>query len=126
MDKITLDKLERYYNLQELRKEIDQELSMLKEEFHQIFDEAVGKNRAGEFARDGYTVKRQIRKTEKFDEGRAVKRLEELAMEDLIETVRRPDKTKINAAVELGLLRQEQIEDLIVRQYSRVLTVRRS
>lgn len=124
MEKIHVDKLERFYNLQEMKKEIDQELGELKKEFNRIFDESVGENRAGEFVEAGYQLKRQIRKTEKYDEERTVQLLEDLQMEDLIETVRRPDKTKIHAAIELGLIRGDQLEDMIVRQYSRVLQVK--
>lgn len=124
MEKIHVDKLERFYNLQEMKKEIDAELGDLKKEFNQLLDESVGENRAGEFVEAGYQLKRQIRKTEKYDEERTVQLLEDLQMEDLIETVRRPDKTKIHAAIELGLIRGEQLEDIIVRQYSRVLQVK--
>ncbi|MCG5102618.1 hypothetical protein [Oceanobacillus alkalisoli] len=124
-NKINTDKLERFYNLQEMKREIEQELGELKKEFNQAFDESVGKNQTGEFIRDGYQLKRQIRKTEKFDEERTVQRLEELRMEDLIEMVRRPDKAKIQAAIELGLLRADQLEDLVVRQYSKVLLAKR-
>lgn len=121
---ISGDKLERFMSLQEMKKEIDQELAELKEEFHEFFDESVGKNKAGEYIHGGYKLQRQIRKTEKYDNERAVKRLEELAMDDLIETVRRPDKQKVHAAVELGLLRSDQLADVTVKQYSRVLVVR--
>lgn len=126
MSKINVDMLARFYSLQELKKEIEQELGQLKDKLNDYFDESVGENRAGEIEQEGYVLKRQIRKTEKFDEERAVKRLEELQMADLIETVKRPDKNKVHAAVELGLLRAEQVEDLTVRQYSRVLVVKKN
>ena len=124
-NKLNTDRLERFYNLQEMKREIEHELGELKKEFNQAFDKSVGENHSGEVIQDGYQLKRQIRKTEKFDEERTVQRLEELRMEDLIATVRRPDKAKIQAAVELGLLRADQLEDLIVRQYSKVLIAKR-
>lgn len=122
--KINGDMLARYYQLNEMKKEVEKEMGQLKEEFNQYFDEAVGVNVRGEFAEMGYKLQRQIRKTEKFDEASTVKRLQEMQMEDLIETVRRPDKTKIHAALELGLLREDQVEDLRVRNYSQAIVVK--
>lgn len=124
-NRINADKLERFYNLQEMKREIEQELGELKKEFNQAFDESVGKNQTGEFSQGGYQLKRQIRKTEKFNEEQTVHRLEDLRMGDLIETVRRPDKAKIQAAIELGLLRADQLEDLVVRHYSKALIAKR-
>lgn len=116
--------LTRYYQLNEMKKEIEKEMGQLKETFNQFFDETVGVNVQGEFAENGFKLQRQIRKTEKFDEKLTVKRLEEMQMEDLIETVRKPDKTKIHAAIELGLLREEQLEDLRVRNFTRAIVVK--
>jgi hypothetical protein len=118
------DKLERFFHLQEMKKEMEQELKELKKEFNAIFDETVGENRPGEVTRENFTLKRQVRKTEKYDEERAVKRLEDLSGEDYIETIRRPDKKKIDAAIELGLLETRDVEDLIVKNYSKVLVVK--
>ncbi|MBN6205769.1 hypothetical protein JYK21_04830 [Ralstonia pickettii] len=122
--KINGDMLTRYYQLNEMKKEIEKEMGQLKETFNQFFDETVGVNVQGEFAENGFKLQRQIRKTEKFDEKLTVKRLEEMQMEDLIETVRKPDKTKIHAAIELGLLREEQLEDLRVRNFTRAIVVK--
>lgn len=122
--KINGDMLTRYYQLNEMKKEIEKEMGQLKETFNQFFDETVGVNVQGEFAENGFKLQRQIRKTEKFDEKLTVKRLEEMQMEDLIETVRKPDKAKIHAAIELGLLREEQLEDLRVRNFTRAIVVK--
>lgn len=122
--KINGDMLARYYQLNAMKKEIEAEMNQFKEEFNQFFDVSVGVNMRGDFTDKGYKLQRQIRKTEKFDEKLTVGRLHELQMEDLIETVRRPDKTKIHAAIELGLLREEQLEDLRVRSYSQAFVVK--
>lgn len=122
--KINGDMLARYYQLNAMKKEIEAEMNQFKEEFNQFFDVSVGVNLRGDFADKGYKLQRQIRKTEKFDEKLTVARLQELQMEDLIETVRRPDKTKIHAAIELGLLREDQLEDLRVRNYSQAFVVK--
>lgn len=122
--KINGDMLARYYQLNAMKKEIEAEMNQFKEEFNQFFDVSVGVNLRGDFADKGYKLQRQIRKTEKFDEKLTVARLQELQMEDLIEIVRRPDKTKIHAAIELGLLREDQLEDLRVRNYSQAFVVK--
>lgn len=119
------DMLARYYDLNMMKKEIDKEMNELKATFNQFFDETVGVNLKGEIERNGYKLQRQIRKAERFNEDLTVKRLQELKMEDLIETVRLPDKTKIHAAIELGLLREDQVEDLLVRNYSKAYVVRK-
>lgn len=118
------DMLARYYQLNAMKKEIEAEMNQFKNEFNQFFDASVGVNVRGDFSDKGYKLQRQIRKTEKFDEKLTVGRLEELQMEDLIETVRRPDKTKIHAAIELGLLREDQLEDLRVKSYSQAFVVK--
>lgn len=97
--KINGDMLARYYQLNAMKKEIEAEMNQFKEEFNQFFDVSVGVNLRGDFADKGYKLQRQIRKTEKFDEKLTVARLQELQMEDLIEIVRRPDKTKIHAEI---------------------------
>ncbi|MHA6250711.1 hypothetical protein [Oceanobacillus sp. CAU 1775] len=127
MDNVQIrqDMLARFDDLNRLKKEIDQELNELKEQFNAYFDETVGVNLKGELEIDGYRLQRQIRRSERFDEKQTVERLRDLQMEDLIETVQVPDKVKIQAAIELGLLREDQVEDLIVRNYSKVIAVKK-
>ncbi len=122
--KINGDMLTRYFQLNEMKKEIEKEMDQLKQTFNQFFDESVGVNVQGEFEENGYKLQRQIRKMEKFDEKLTVKRLQEMQMEDLIETVKKPDKTKIHAAIELGLLQEEQLEDLRIRNFTRAIVVK--
>lgn len=118
--------LERYFHLQNMMKEIETELNELNKTFHHYFDATVGENTKGSLTVDGFKLQRQVRKTEKFDEEQTVKRLEELRMEDLIETVRRPHPAKVHAALELGLLRHDQVEDLKIRTYIPSIVVKKA
>ncbi|MBY7144618.1 hypothetical protein KFZ56_16480 [Virgibacillus sp. NKC19-3] len=123
-DAITADKLARYYTLNNKKKEIEQEMTNLKKEFHTYFDNEVGVNNKGELVDGGYKLQRQIRKSEKFNEERTVNRLEEMQMNDLIKVVRKPDSEKINSAVKLGLLREEDLDGCRVTNYSAAISVK--
>ncbi|WP_100010074.1 hypothetical protein [Lentibacillus sediminis] len=121
---ITGEMLARYHELHAMKKEIDAEMSQLKKKFHAYFDDVAGQDTKGEIVGNGYKLQRQIRKSEKFHEEKTVQRLTALNMSDLIETVRRPDAEKINAAVQLGLLRDDDLEDCRVLKFSAAISVK--
>ncbi|MFC2949223.1 hypothetical protein [Virgibacillus sediminis] len=123
-DAITEDMLARYYELQCQKKEIDQEISQLKQAFHAYFDERVGTNAKGELIEGNYKIQRQIRRSDKFVDDRTISRLEELNMEDLIKVVKKPDGEKIHAAIELGLLNEHDLDGCKVSKYSPAITVK--
>ncbi|UJL45836.1 hypothetical protein KFZ58_15845 [Virgibacillus sp. NKC19-16] len=123
-DAISADKLARYYTLNRKKKEIEQEINQLKKDFHAYFDKEVGTNNKGELVDGGYKLQRQIRKSEKFNEETTVSRLEEMKMNDLIQVVRKPDSEKINSAVKLGLLREEDLEGCRMTSYSAAISVK--
>lgn len=121
---ITGDMIKKYYDLTREKKEIEQEMNHLKKLFHTYFDGEAGVQSKGELTHNGFKLQRQIRKSEKFNTDVTLARLEELNMNDLIKVVKKPDDEKINAAVSLGLLREEDLQDCRVTNYSSAITVK--
>lgn len=105
---VTKEMLARYLELSQSKKAVEDELEALKKMFHHHFDMSVGQNEKGEIIISDYKLQRQIRKTEKFDQEATVQRLEELNLQDLLQ--KRPDESKIKSALELGLLKEEDLE----------------
>jgi hypothetical protein len=110
---ITKEMLSEYEDLNELKKDVEKKLDSLKKRFHLYFDENVGVNEKGELTIDGYKLQRSIRKVEKFDDAKTVDRLESLNMVDLIQVIKKPDEEKVKAAINLGFLKEEDLEGCI-------------
>jgi hypothetical protein len=110
---ITKEMLSEYEDLLELKKDVEKKLDHLKKVFHLYFDNSVGENQKGEMSLEGYRLQRSIRKVEKFDDSRTVDRLESLNMVDLIQVIKKPDEEKIRAAINLGFLKNEDLEGCI-------------
>ncbi|MBM7643957.1 hypothetical protein JOD45_000148 [Scopulibacillus daqui] len=123
--KITESMVKRFHELNLKAKEIEDELSELKKKFNHYFDHTLGENAKGEWAFGHLKLQRQIRKSEKFNEEKTVKKLEELNLLDCIETVKKPNKEKINAAVTLGLLSPYDLEECLIKRVSKVIVVRK-
>jgi hypothetical protein len=121
---ITGEMLQRFYELNKQKKEIELEMNELKDTFQSYFNQLVGTQQKGEITVNGFKLQRQIRKIEKFHEIDTVKRLEELQMTDLIQVIRRPDDTKIKAALELGLLTPSHIDGCVTTSYTPALSVK--
>ncbi|QQZ11579.1 hypothetical protein I5776_16630 [Heyndrickxia vini] len=110
-----------YDELNQKKKEVEKELEKLKKAFNQYFDIAVGKNVKGELNISGYKLQRQIRTLEKFEQDETVKRLEELKLTDLIQ--KKPDEVKIKSALNLGLLKETDLEGCVKLNYSQAIYV---
>ncbi|WP_231889798.1 hypothetical protein [Oceanobacillus sp. Castelsardo] len=121
---ITKEMLERYYELNQVRKKIEVEINQLKKIFHTYFDKEFGENEKGELVREQFKLQRQVRKTEKWVEKDTVERLEELKMNDLIQIIKKPDSEKIHAAIELGLIKRSDIEGCFTNSYTKAITVK--
>lgn len=121
---ITSEMIARYYELSKIKKELEAEMNDLKEIFHIFFDDQVGGNMKGELIVDGLKLQRQIRKTEKYREEETVQKLEELNMNDLILIVKQPDDEKIAAALNLGLLAEEDLKGCKLTSYSKAISVK--
>jgi hypothetical protein len=121
---ITGEMLVKYYELNKQKKEIELEMSELKEMFQQYFNQLVGADQKGEITMNGYKLQRQVRKTEKYNEEETIRKLEGLQLHDLIQVVKKPDDKKIKAAINLGLLNPEQLEGCLTTTCSAAITVK--
>ncbi|WP_249869243.1 hypothetical protein [Oceanobacillus saliphilus] len=122
---ITEEMLARYYDLNKMKKEVEAEMSQLKANFNAYMDQYAGTNKKGEVVEGKYKLLRQIRKTEKFHEKDTLELLEEMQLHDLIKVVKKPDDGKINAAIELGLLAEENLKDCRIASYSPAIAVKK-
>jgi hypothetical protein len=121
---ITGEMLNKYYELNKRKKEIELEMNSLKDVFQSYFNNLVGSHHKGEIIVSGFKLQRQIRKSEKYNEAETVKRLEELNMNDLIEVVKKPDDNKIKSALNLGLLSPQHLEGCVVTTFSPAILVK--
>jgi hypothetical protein len=121
---ITADMITRFNELSKQKKEIELEMERLKEIFHKYFDSHVGINNKGELVDNGLKLQRQIRKYEKYSTVPTVYKLEELNMKELIKTVKVPDEEKMNAAIKLGFLKEQDFESCKLVTYSRAISVK--
>lgn len=121
---VTAEMVVKYYELNKKKKEIELEMNDLKDAFHDYFNNLVGPIDKGEITINGYKLQRLVRKTEKYHEEVTVKRLEDLQMNDLIQLVKKPDDAKIKAAINLGLLNEQQLEGCISTTYSPAISVK--
>ncbi|WP_242035195.1 hypothetical protein [Mesobacillus harenae] len=116
--------LSKFYELNKQKKEIEFELSLLKDLFHDYFDNRVGPLTKGEFVLNGYKLQRQIRRTEKYDEQLTIERLEKLKMTDLIQVIRKPDDSRIKSAINLGLITQKDLDGCHIITESAALSIK--
>lgn len=121
---VTAEMVGKYYELNKRKKEIELEMNELKDVFNDYFNNLVGPNDKGEITVNGYKLQRQVRKTERFNEEVTVKRLEDLLMNDLIQVVKKPDDVKIKAALQLGLINEQQLEGCISTTYSPAISIK--
>lgn len=119
---LTRELLAHYHELSKKKKDIEYELEEMKKTFNQYFDDSVGKDVKGEVILKDYKLQRQIRKIEKFNQEMTVERLEELNLGQLIQ--KKPDETKIKAAIQLGILHEEQLKDCINVSSSQAIYVK--
>ena len=120
---ITKEMLSRFDELNRRKKDLEAELDKLKDLFHQYFDTAVGQNEKGEVKIDSYKLQRQIRRTEKFDPVPTVNKLEELNLIDLIQ--KRPDEGKIKSAMDLGLIKEADLEGCRISRTTAALLIKK-
>lgn len=124
-ERLTKEMIERYYELNQVKKKLEAEINELKKTFHTYFDNEFGENEKGELIQKPYQLLRQVRKTEKWVEKDTVERLEELNMNDLIQFVKKPDSKKINAAIQLGLLKNDDMEGCLTNSYTKAIVVKK-
>src|SRR5690625_1453657 len=120
---ITEEELKKYYHLQQQKKTIDQEINQLKNTFHQVLDQTIGKHSKAEITCGQYTLKRYIRHSTNYHQKETIKKLSELNLEDFIQVIRRPDKEKLEAAIKLGLVDSEEFEPFRQTKITQALVV---
>jgi hypothetical protein len=121
---ISEDLVIKYNTLNEKKKELEKELDELKKVFHIYFDNLVGQNEKGEVTVNNYKLQRQIRRSEKFNEEKTVHRLTELNMTELIHHVPKPDEEKVRSALNLGLIKEEDLEGCLIKSASQAIVVK--
>lgn len=122
---ITEQDLDRYYKLSERKKEIEKKMKELNQTFHLYFDETAGENQKGEVHIGQFKLQRQIRKSNYFDNEKTVKRLEELNLHDCIQIIKKPDQKKIESAITLGIIEDEQINDCRLSKNTKAIIVKK-
>jgi hypothetical protein len=117
--------LERYVLLSKLSKDAKEEMDKIKQVFHTYFDEHTGVNTKAEITIGNYFIQRQIRVSESFDDEKAVEHLEKINLKDCIQFVKKPDEKKIEAAIQLGLLNEKEMQDLKVSKSTQAISVKK-
>ncbi|KPB03753.1 hypothetical protein [Bacillus sp. CHD6a] len=120
---VTAEMIEKYYECNKQRKELEKQMEELKERFHLYFDKSFGEDEKAEVVMGGYKLQRQVRKSEKYTD-ETVQKLEALSMNELIKTIKKPDDAKIKAAIQLNLLKEEELKDFLVTNSSLAITVK--
>jgi hypothetical protein len=121
---ITEDMAEKFFELNKKAKEIEKELAQLKKMFNNYFDLAVGQNEKGALFFNSFVLQRQIRVSEKYREEETVEKLEEMQLGDCIRIEKKIDEDKVSAAMTLGLISPEVLDEYKDRKYTKVITVR--
>jgi hypothetical protein len=116
--------LEKYYEYNKKKKEIEVEMNQLKEVFHHYFDKQIGAQGKGEILLGSFKLQRQVRKSEKYNEEPTIRRLEELQMKELVQVVKIPDEAKIKSAIQLGLLSERDLDGCLTTSTSFAITVK--
>ncbi|WP_188454827.1 hypothetical protein [Virgibacillus oceani] len=121
---ITEEELQRYFELNKLKKEIEEEIKKFKTKFHNHFDDLIGKEQKGEIQRGNYKLQRQIRTSVNYEDNSTVEKLEELNLGDFIIVAKRPDADKLKAAFKLGLVEESIFEECKKEKLTQAIVVK--
>jgi hypothetical protein len=108
---ITEEELKRYVELNQRKKEIEQEMNELKKRFHDALDSSYGKQGKGELQQGNYKLQRQIRSTVSYDNEGTVQKLEELNLKEFIMEIKTADTEKLESAINLGLVEEADFKE---------------
>lgn len=109
-------KLERYYQLKQEQKKVEQQLSDLRNEITQYCDQAgVSETEIG-----SYKVKIVFQDRKEFDEQKLYEALPDL---ELWRMLSKPDHSKISSLIKLNVITEEKIKDAFVVNRVQVLQV---
>ncbi|MEQ6377068.1 hypothetical protein RZN25_09575 [Bacillaceae bacterium S4-13-56] len=105
------DTLRKYYELNNQKKELEKEMNQIKKEIHHYLDETFGKEQKGEVKLGKYKAQRTIKSSINYDQEKTVQKLEELNLKDFILLVKRPDTEKLEAAMKIDLVKEDEFKD---------------
>ncbi|MGM8216366.1 hypothetical protein ACLIA0_12420 [Bacillaceae bacterium W0354] len=123
INKLSEELLKQFYELKQAKKEIDDEISRIRRQILTYFNENYGENINSESQIGNFVVQRKVRKVEKFDDVKTVKKLKELGLEECIMTVEKPDEDKLQSAISLKFIKEEDLDGCIKYKYTPYLTV---
>ncbi|SFL59339.1 hypothetical protein SAMN04487943_102364 [Gracilibacillus orientalis] len=118
------DILKKYYELNIEKKELEKEMNQIKKQIHHYLDETFGKEQKGEVKQGKYKAQRVIRSSVYYDDEMTVQKLEELNLEDFILLVKQPDTEKLEAAMRIDLVKEEEFENCKTNKQSQAITVK--
>lgn len=126
-DSVTVNErdLQRYFELNMQKKEIEKEMNQLKSFFHQFLDSEIGELEKGELERGNFKLQRQIRSAILYDEASTVQLLEELRLEDCIILEKKPDIEKLEAAFKLGIAEESAFQQCRQTKNTKAITVKK-
>ncbi|MBB6452595.1 uncharacterized membrane protein YgaE (UPF0421/DUF939 family) [Salirhabdus euzebyi] len=116
--------LKKFYDLNMQKKEIEKEMNQIKKEIHHYLDKTVGKEQKGEVKRGKYKAQRVIKSSTNYDEEKTVRKLENLKLTDFIMEVRLPDTEKLEAAMKIDLVKEEDFLDCKTNKLMQAITVK--
>ncbi|GAA0465072.1 hypothetical protein [Alkalibacillus silvisoli] len=123
-EKLTEELLKKYYDLSTEKKEIEKDLNQIKKQIHSYLDEQFGEEEKGEVKIGKYKVQRTIRSSIKYDDEKTIQKLEDLNLEDFILQVKLPDTEKLESAMKLDLVNEDEFSGCKKEKRSRAITVK--
>ncbi|MFS0673408.1 hypothetical protein [Ornithinibacillus sp. 179-J 7C1 HS] len=121
---VTEEELKQYFELNKQKKEIEDEMNRLKKKFHEVFDTSFGKQAKGELQQGNYKLQRQIRTSTSYDDMGTVTKLEELNLKEFIIETKIPDTEKLESAIKLGLVEEEDFKDIKKTRVTQTIVVK--
>ncbi|QGH33674.1 hypothetical protein GI584_06420 [Gracilibacillus salitolerans] len=124
VSELTEEMLKEYYDLNNQKKELEKEMNQIKKQIHNYLDVTFGKEQKGEVQKGKYKAQRIIRSSVNYDEEKTVQKLEELNLEDFILQVKQPDTEKLEAAMKIDIVKEEEFKDCKMNKLSQAITVK--
>ncbi|WP_408004840.1 hypothetical protein [Radiobacillus kanasensis] len=121
---LTEELLKKYCDLNIQKKELEKEMNQIKKQIHNYLDDTFGKEQKGEVKLGKYKAQRIIRSSVHYDEEKTVQKLEELNLEDFILLVKQPDTKKLESAMKIDLVDEEEFVDCKTNKLSQAITVK--
>ncbi|WP_010096492.1 hypothetical protein [Ornithinibacillus scapharcae] len=118
--------VKRYYELAKQKKDIEQEMNDLKKKFHDILDATFGIQSKGEIKLGHYKLQRQIRTSIHYDNDGTVLQLEQLNLNDFIIEKKVADTEKLESAINLGLVGEEDFKEYKKTKVTQSIVVKES